>query len=135
MSKHTTITKLAPLLLLTLGCLLPTAPWTPSEPSTAVTPPPWVEAQWDSVLACAGLSGTFKRLHFRVVADVDGDGAFACPAYKVGCMGVYDGERTLYFSPLGWSTPSVVRHELLHAGLKREGHPTPPFGICAILQV
>lgn len=101
----------------------------PAEPlpsgAMLLIAPPEYEAWWTSTEACAGHSSDFQRIEWYVVPDVR---TFPTAAgEKVGLWShSTDGMRIILAGDFA-DNELVVRHEMLHALLDREGHPAEYF--------
>lgn len=80
---------------------------------------------WSETETCSRLSGAFDRVEWYVVPGV---ASFQTDqGEKVG-LRIQTGDRTQIVLAEYYSNhPMVVRHEMLHALLKRGGHPTEYF--------
>ena len=87
-----------------------------------MTPPPVYREWWATTEACSGLSGTFERVRWSVVAGA----SFPCASGK--CAGHWEPGHEIYIAETWTMNEMVVRHEMLHDLLGRAGHPDPPFG-------
>ncbi|MDZ4863120.1 MAG: hypothetical protein SGJ01_06695 [Gemmatimonadota bacterium] len=87
--------------------------------------PPEYEAWWTATEACAGESSDFQRIEWYVVPDVR---TFPTTAgEKVGLWShSSDGMRIILAGDYA-DNELVVRHEMLHALLDRNGHPAEYF--------
>lgn len=113
-----------------LGTLAACEALGPAEPLPAraqlvSTPPDIYRDWWIKTEACSGLSGSFDRIQWYVVPDVQ---TFQTDAgEKVGLWThSSEGVRIIIAGDYE-SNELVVRHEMLHALLDREGHPTEYF--------
>jgi predicted small lipoprotein YifL len=116
-----------PLLLLTalaacerLGALTP-----PPDHAVAFVAPAQFGVWWARTEACAGRQGHFEDISWFVVPDVS---QFMTPqGAEVGRWSQgRDGTR-IVIAGLYLDSELVVRHEMLHALLDREGHPPEYF--------
>ncbi len=87
--------------------------------------PPEYEAWWTATEACAGESSDFHRIEWYVIPDVR---TFPTAAgEKVGLWShSSDGMRIILAGDYA-DNELVVRHEMLHALLDRNGHPAEYF--------
>lgn len=90
-----------------------------------VAPPEAYREWWSRTEACAGRSGDFERVQWYVVPGVQ---TFATDAgEKVGLWThSSEGVRIIIAGDYA-GNELVVRHEMLHALLDREGHPREYF--------
>jgi hypothetical protein len=84
--------------------------------------PPSYRVWWERTEACSGRAGSFEAVQWFIVP---GEG-FDCPSGT--CAGRWEPGR-IYLASAFASDEMVVRHEMLHALLDRNGHPNPPFGV------
>jgi hypothetical protein len=102
----------------------------PSEPSlpagsVALSVPP-VYREWHQLTQqCSGLSEDFSAIQFYVVPGVDTFPTEAGP--KVGLWQREAGVNRIVIAGNYAEHEMVVRHEMLHALLQREGHPANYF--------
>ena len=102
----------------------------PSEPSlptgaVAVSAPP-VYSEWHQLTQqCSGLSDDFSAIQFYVVPGVDAFPTAEGP--KVGLWQREGGVNRIVIAGNYAEHEMVVRHEMLHALLQREGHPASYF--------
>lgn len=83
------------------------------------------EAWWEATEACAGLGGSFGRVEWFVVPGVS---SFPTEVGEKVGLWVKSGERRQIIIAEGYlEHEMVVRHEMLHDLLSREGHPEPYF--------
>lgn len=104
---------------------------------TVLQPPPTrYHALYHEVASCVGLTPSYPLVVWfsapRILYLVPVEGR----VHRVSLKGVQSGYQiTLRREYL--SDPDVVRHESLHqllvANLEANGHPSPPFGVCAPL--
>ena len=88
-------------------------------------PPALYEAWWESTESCAGLDGAFGRVEWYVVP---GASSFETDVGEKVGLWVKSGERRQIVIAEGYlGHEMVVRHEMLHDLLSREGHPEPYF--------
>ncbi len=135
--------RIAVLAGLLAGCRLPLEP----VGAVQIVPPGEWRAAYDSVAACAGRTASFDAVRWYVVP------AFTFATEKGDAEGYWMwGHRIFLAHYLVWPervvpnwdlySPAdqaairehgarVVRHEALHDALGREGHPVPPFDVCA----
>ena len=87
--------------------------------------PPEYEAWWAATEACAGRSSDYHRVEWYVVPDVR---TFQTAAgEKVGLWSHSSGGMRIILAGDYADNELVVRHEMLHALLDREGHPAEYF--------
>jgi hypothetical protein len=101
----------------------------PAEPlptsAELLAPPEQYREWWTKTEACSGLSGNFTQIEWYVVPDVQTFNTDA--GAKVGLWShSSDGVRIIIAGNYS-SNELVVRHEMLHALLDREGHPKEYF--------
>lgn len=77
---------------------------------------------WAKTEACSGLSGDFDRVEWM---GVPGRG-FSCSSGQ--CAGHWESDHRIFIASDWADNEMVVRHEMLHDLLERQGHPSPPFG-------
>ena len=102
----------------------------PSEsllpPAAVALEPPAIYAEWHArTQACSGLSGDLGRVEFYVVPGVD-----AFPTKEGAKVGLWtrEGNSTrIVIAGNFVDHEMVVRHEMLHDLLGREGHPAEFF--------
>ena len=116
------------LLALAAGCESPTVPPLPLG-AVQFTPPAVYRVWWDLTQACSGLSGDFPRVTWYRVPDAEtiplGDGT------QVNGYWNPAGNRIVLAADAELDG-SLVRHEMLHALLRTDGHPRAAFiGRCA----
>ena len=102
----------------------PAAPSALPESAVPFTPEPVYRTWWDQVEACSGTAGPFEDVRWYVVP---GDRPFVVPALGRTVLGYWD-PGTNSIVVLQWvpSAAALVRHEILHALLRRSDHP-PEF--------
>ena len=117
-------------LLLAGACSSPIEPRDLGEP--IASPAIWRDYWQDVWRRCGSTQRSspawhFSQLEFRVVpgTSVPWDGRQA--------LGAWEGNR-IYIAETMLDVPLVVRHEMLHAQLGRDGHP-PVFASCDSLAV
>lgn len=95
------------------------------EPEHAVLfiPPPEYRAWFEATQACSGHAGDFAKIEWYSVPGKE----FACPSGQ--CVGRWEPDHKIYIAEHWIKHEMVVRHEMLHHLLDREGHPNPPFGV------
>ncbi|MEO8637243.1 MAG: hypothetical protein ABI587_18355 [Gemmatimonadales bacterium] len=87
--------------------------------------PPEYEAWWAATEACAGRTSDFQRIEWYVVPDVP---TFPTTSgQKVGLWSHSSGGMRIILAGDYADNELVVRHEMLHALLDREGHPATYF--------
>ena len=80
---------------------------------------------WGATESCAGLGGSFARVEWFVVPGVS---SFPTEVGEKVGLWVKRGERRAIVIAEGYlGHEMVVRHEMLHDLLSREGHPEPYF--------
>jgi hypothetical protein len=85
-------------------------------------PPAVYQDWWGKTEACSGLSGNFDRIEWMIVPGP----SFPCSSGD--CVGHWDPGHKIFLAS-DWTTHEmVVRHEMLHELMRRNGHPSPPFG-------
>jgi hypothetical protein len=87
--------------------------------------PAQYEAWFTSTERCAGLQGRFNRIQWYVVPGVETFPTEAGP--KVGMWEKSGGQARIIIAGRYQGHEMVVRHEMLHHLLDREGHPTEFF--------
>ena len=95
-------------------------------------PPPVIySVYWSEVEQCAGQNGDFAGTRFYYVP---GDGGFPVGG-SADVVGVWQPEtNSITLAQYVMDNPLVVRHEMLHAILKRTDHPAQYFADqCAAL--
>jgi hypothetical protein len=85
-------------------------------------PPAVYREWWASTEACSGLSGSFDRIEWLVVPGE----SFECASGQ--CVGHWGPGDKIFVAGDWTEHEMVVRHEMLHALMRRSGHPNPPFG-------
>jgi hypothetical protein len=113
-------------LLATLAACEMLGPPDPLPPSaTLVAAPDQYAAWWAKTEACSGLSGDYSQIEWYVVPDAltfeTATGA------KVGLWSHSSAGIRIVIAGAYASNELVVRHEMLHALLDREGHPPQYF--------
>ncbi len=108
---------------LVLGALLGCAA-EPSAPSgrERFEPPALYRTWFGDTEACSGLAGEFERLRFYRVPGNE----FACPSGM--CVARWTDDHAIFVADAFLQNEMVVRHEMLHDLIGRQGHPDPPFG-------
>lgn len=87
--------------------------------------PALYEQWWEATESCAGVGGSFGRVEWFVVPGVS---SFETEAGEKVGLWVKTGERRQIVISEGYlEHEMVVRHEMLHDLLSREGHPEPYF--------
>jgi hypothetical protein len=90
-----------------------------------VAPPAEYTAWWSTTEACSGLVGSFDQVEWYVVPGVE---TFQTSAgAKVGLWSHSNAGVRIIIAGAYAETELVVRHEMLHALLDREGHPAEYF--------
>jgi hypothetical protein len=113
-------------LLSTLAACEMLAPPSPL-PATAqvMTPPAEYREWWSETEACSGLQGTFEQIQWYIVPD---SMSFTTETgEKVGLWSESSAGTRIIIAGAYAEHELVVRHEMLHALLNREGHPTEYF--------
>jgi hypothetical protein len=110
------------IMMLLSACSPLTAPLSVTRDARHFPPPSSYAAMWDSLKACSGLRGDLGRVSFYVVDSL--------PDRAVGrTVG-----HSVYLVDIMVDNPLVVRHEMMHALLQRNGHPLKYFhGVCGDL--
>ena len=113
---------LSSFLSLALACDSTTAP---DVPSTAVplTAPARFALWWRVTQACSGITGDFRSVSWYVVPNT---GSLSYQGKKVNAYWIGDPDRIVLADSLRDSGP-IVRHEMLHVLLHRNGHPRSAF--------
>lgn len=102
----------------------------PSEPllpagAVAISAPAQYQEWWAKTEACSSLTGSYESIRWYVVPNVQTFksefGATVALWRKLG------NENIIILSGDYQQDEMVVRHEMLHALLEREGHPTQYF--------
>ena len=114
-------------LAITLAGCSSLAPSEPVLPAGAVAvSAPEVYRDWQlRTEGCSGLVGDYPSLQFYVVPGVDTFPTEAGP--KVGLWRRESGINRIVIAGNYAANEMVVRHEMLHALLQREGHPAEYF--------
>jgi hypothetical protein len=117
---------LAGLALITLGCS-PASLGPNSLPDGAVSlaAPTEYRSWWASTESCSGISGDFDQIAWYTVPGVSTMGTDI--GEKVGIWAYQDGQSTITIAGEYVQHELVVRHEMLHELLGREGHPDEYF--------
>jgi hypothetical protein len=119
--------RLASLALITLGCSPATTLSPNSLPDGAVlvVAPTEYRAWWARTETCSGITGDFDRVAWYTVPGV---GTMETDiGEKVGIWGSQGGQSTITIAGDYLEHELVVRHEMLHELLGREGHPDEYF--------
>ena len=113
----------APHALLVAGCTAALAGCSSFTPTNdkPYTPPAEYRKWFDETQACSGLTGNFDRIKWFVVDGTE----FDCPSGK--CVGRWNSDHDIFIASSWVDNELVVRHEMLHALLDREGHPLEYF--------
>jgi len=114
-------------LLATLAACEALGPADPLPPSAQLVsaPPELYREWWAKTEACSGRSGDFARVEWYVVPNVQ---TFQTAAgVKVGLWTHSSSGVRIIIAGNYAETELVVRHEILHALLDREGHPREYF--------
>lgn len=119
---------LAPALTLLVGCTQPAGP-AESMPLPAGAVPLAAPAQykewWSRTERCAGMGGDFTAVQWYVVPGAD---RFMVEGQARVGLRIQEGGTIRVVLAGQWSGDEmVVRHEMLHAILRREGHPQEYF--------
>ena len=117
--------------VLMLGALFTAPACTVLEPAplpagaVAMHPPPEFETWWERTEQCSGLVGDYSRISWYVVPNVD---TFQSEVGEV--VGLWTRSKSgseITIAGLYANSELVVRHEMLHDLLGRQGHPTYYF--------
>ncbi len=93
--------------------------------ATLVTPPEQYHTWWAATEACSGLTGDFRAIQWYVVPD---SLTFTTESgEKVGLWSESSAGTRIILAGAYAEHELVVRHEMLHALLDREGHPAEYF--------
>lgn len=113
-------------LLGTLAACEMLAPPSPLPPTaTVMAPPEEYQAWWTATEACSGLRGDFSSIQWYVVPD---SLTFTTESgEKVGLWSESSAGTRIILAGAYAHHELVVRHEMLHALLDREGHPASYF--------
>jgi hypothetical protein len=113
---------LSGLLSLALACEATTAP---DVPRTAVplTAPARFALWWRLMQSCSGITGNFASVSWYVVPNT---GTVSYQGKQVNAYWIGDPDRIVLADSLRNSGP-IVRHEMLHVLLHRNGHPRAAF--------
>ncbi len=117
---------IAGITLMALGCA-PAALSPSSLPDGAVsfTAPAEYRTWWASTEACSGLTGDFNRIGWY---SVPGAGTMETDiGKKVGLWAHQHGQSTITIAGDYMDNELVIRHEMLHDLLGRDGHPDEYF--------
>lgn len=97
----------------------------PASAQLVATPPDAYRDWWIKTEACSGKSGEFGRIQWYVVPNVQ---TFQTDAGEKVGLWTHSSEGVRIIIAGDYvSNELVVRHEMLHALLDREGHPTEYF--------
>lgn len=127
--RHRALTALlTPMLTALMACSQPAGP-TDALPLPAGAVPLAAPAQykewWSRTERCAGMSGDFAAVQWYVVPGAETFTVSGQP--RVG-LRIQEGGTIRVILAGQWSADEmVVRHEMLHAILRREGHPQEYF--------
>jgi hypothetical protein len=118
---------------LTLALILGASGCSITDPSSMALPegaepmaaPPEYQAWFSRTEACSGIAGKFNSLEWYVVKGVAAFQTDAGP--KVGMWEKVGGVNRIIVAGNYREHEMVVRHEILHALLDREGHPAEYF--------
>ena len=95
------------------------------EGAQTMAAPERYRSWWSATEQCSGLSGDFSTLEFYQVPGVS---TFASPVGTVvGLWNRAGSENRITLAGNYLDNELVVRHEMLHALLEREGHPVEYF--------
>ena len=95
------------------------------EGAQAVAALPDYQAWWSATEQCSGLRGNFRELEFYQVPNVS---SFSSPiGTVVGLWNQSGPANRITLAGNYLDNELVVRHEMLHALLEREGHPVEYF--------
>lgn len=114
--------RIIPLVVL-LACADPLGWLYRTEPEP-FDPPPEYQTYWAQAEHCTGLTGNFARLRFHV------SDSLPCPGHLMGCYGFWVQPHDIYLLRRVTGRASVVRHEMTHDLLQRDGHPPAYFPRC-----
>jgi hypothetical protein len=104
------------------ACKPSTSPQDVLRDARPFTPPPAYAALWRGLERCSGLRGDYASVRFYTVDSLDNHAV----GRTVG--------RSVYLVRLFRDSEPVVRHEMLHVLLQRNGHPAQYFrGPCGNL--
>jgi hypothetical protein len=93
--------------------------------ATVMTPPEQYHTWWAATEACSGLTGDFNAIQWYVVPD---SLTFTTESgEKVGLWSESSAGTRIILAGAYADHELVVRHEMLHALLDREGHPPQYF--------
>jgi hypothetical protein len=114
---------LAFLTAMLIGCEDPVLPLPPT--AQQFTPGPVYREWWSQVEGCSGRTGAFDAVRWYVVP---GDEPFRVATIRQPVLGYWDSLANRIVL-LEWvpSATELVRHEILHALLKRTDHPAEYF--------
>jgi hypothetical protein len=116
------VARLASLYLLLSGLALTGCGFDPAG-DAPMDPPPVYREWWAKTEACSGLTGDFDRIEWLMVPGP----SFPCSSGR--CAGHWERDGHQIYIAGDWTRHEmVVRHEMLHDLLGRNGHPSPPFG-------
>ena len=106
-----------------VGCADTTAPLPAG--ARPFTPEAVYREWWSQIVSCSGLTGNFQDVSWYVVP---GEDPFTAPGVAQPVIGYWtrDGNRIVL---LEWvpNRSALVRHEMLHALLRRADHPSAYF--------
>ena len=108
-------------LLVASGTLLAACGFDPAG-SQSWEPPSVYREWWAATEACSGLRGSFDRVEWMIVPGE----SFECASGQ--CVGHWHPDQRIFLASDWTDHEMVVRHEMLHALMRRSGHPNPPFG-------
>jgi len=91
------------------------------EGDVPMSPPELYRSWWEKTESCSGLTGDFDRVRWYVV---EGYG-FDCPSGR--CAGRWQADGRIILAGDWTGHEMVVRHEMLHALIRRSGHPEHEF--------
>ena len=118
--------RLAGIALMALGCAPATlSPSSLPDGAVSFTAPAEYRVWWASTEACSGLSGDFDQIGWYAVP-----GASTMDTEigeKVGIWASQDGQSTITIAGEYLDNELVIRHEMLHELLDRDGHPDEYF--------
>ena len=93
--------------------------------AVAMVAPVEYEEWWSATEACAGIEGAFERVEWYAVPGVS---SFETDVGEKVGLWIKSGQRRQIIVAEGYRQHEmVVRHEMLHDLLSREGHPEPYF--------
>lgn len=109
-------------LLVLLACELPTAPL-PVGAVRYAPNPETVATWWREVEECSGLRGDLSKINFYIVPDAS---SFMWESREVIGLWMERDSRIVLASQFAYRDRNV-RHEMLHALIRLDGHPPEYF--------